>query len=240
MINCVIVDDEQHSIDNLVAHVSQISNLNIVIATTNTTEILEIIASQDIQLAFLDVQMPGISGLEMAEVINGKCKIILTTAYEQYALKGYDLNIVDFLLKPISYPRLLKAVHKVTTLISLSSSQVPVKMEEDFIYVKTEMKSKLVKILLSEIEYIESIKNCVTIYHNGTATPVYISLKELEGELPQSKFLRVHKSFIIPLPNIDRVEGNQIILRNLKMSIQLGETYRALFWDKINSKTIGK
>src|SRR6188768_995427 len=113
MISCLIVDDEQHSIDVLEHHVAQCEMLHLVKATTNAIEALNIIMSGEIDLVFLDINMPDISGIDIVKAVVGKCKIILTTAYPEYALDGYEFGIVDYLLKPVSYPRFLKAVQKV-------------------------------------------------------------------------------------------------------------------------------
>lgn len=242
MINCLIVDDEQHAIDILTHHVRQTNFLNLVLATTNAIEALDVINNQKIDLLFQDIQMPEISGIDMVKAINGKCKVILTTAYSEYALQGYELDVVDFLLKPVSFPRFIKAVQKAAALIQQQQPAAPVqesKAEEDFIYVKTGVKHKVIKINLSEIDYIESLKNYVAIYHEGKKTLVYLSLKELEANLPASQFIRVHKSYIIPYARIMRIDGNQIVLKNVNADILLGETYKTFFWEKIKNKTIG-
>lgn len=242
MINCLIVDDEQHAIDILTHHVQQTNFLNLVLATTNAMEALDVINNQKIDLLFQDIQMPEISGIDMVKAINGKCKVILTTAYSEYALQGYELDVVDFLLKPVSFPRFIKAVQKVAAQMPQQQAAAPAaeaRPEEDFIYVKTGIKHKVIKINLGEIDYIESLKNYVAIYHEGKKTLVYLSLKELEANLPASQFIRVHKSYIIPYARIVRVDGNQIILKNVNADILLGETYKAFFWEKIKNKTIG-
>lgn len=239
MINCIIVDDEQHSIDILSHYVRQTDYLNLLLATTNVMEALELINTGKVHLLFQDVQMPEISGIDVIRAINGQCKVILTTAYEKYALEGFDLNVVDFLLKPISFPRFIKAVQKVNTIANIPREVLKIEMQPDFIYVKTGIKSNVIKVVLSTIDYIESVKNYVTIHHEGKKTLVHISMKELEASLPDSLFIRVHKSFIVPYSRIERVEGNQINLKNEKTTVLLGETYRASFWEQIKKRTVG-
>ncbi len=239
MINCIIVDDEQHSIDILKHHVAQTDYLNLLLATTNATEALQLINSGTVDLLFQDVQMPEISGIDVVEAINGRCKVILTTAYEKYALDGFDLNVVDFLLKPISFPRFIKAVQKVVSTVNVSRETTKSETQPDFIYVKTGIKSNVTKVVLSTIDYIESVKNYATIHHEGKKTLVHISMKELEASLPDSLFIRVHKSFIVPYSRIEHVEGSQIKLKNQKSIILLGETYRASFWEQIKKRTVG-
>lgn len=240
MINCIIVDDEQHSIDILTHHITQTDYLNLVLATTKATEALQLINSGKADLLFQDVQMPDISGIEVVQAINGKCKVILTTAYEKYALDGYDLNVVDFLLKPISFPRFIKAVQKAVDVIVTNREISKPQPGADFIYVKTGSKNSVSKINLATIEYIESVKNYVTIHHSGKKTLVYISLKELEASLPSDQFIRVHKSFIIPFSGIEGIEGNLITIRNSRAEIFLGDTYKTSFWEQVRRKTVGK
>ena len=112
MINCLIVDDEQHAIDILVHYIAQTPMLHVVAATTNPIEALQMVATQKIDLVFLDIHMPELSGIDFVKAINGKCKVILTTAYSEFALEGYELDVVDYLLKPIRFPRFLAAVQK--------------------------------------------------------------------------------------------------------------------------------
>lgn len=240
MVNCLIVDDEQHSIDILVHHIRQTSFLNLVATTNKGVEALDIINNSKIDLIFQDIQMPDLSGIDVVKAINGKCKVILTTAYSEFALQGYELDVVDYLLKPISFARFIKAVQKAVSIL-----QVPVmpkineNPEDDHIFVKTGIKGKVLKINLSEIDYVESLKNYVTIYHAGQKTLVYLNMKDLEAKLPAQKFIRVHKSFIISASRIVRVEGNQIILKNSNANILLGETYREKFLEMIKNKTVG-
>ncbi len=238
MINCIIVDDEQHSIDILKHHVAQTDYLNLLLATTNVTEALQLINTGTVDLLFQDVQMPEISGIEVVQAINGRCKVILTTAYEKYALDGYDLNVTDFLLKPISFPRFIKAVQKVVE-AGISRDALKTEPGADFIYVKTGVKNSVNKIVLSTIEYIESVKNYVTIHHGGKKTLVYISMKELEASLPPDQFIRVHKSFIIPYAGIEGIDGGLITIRNSRAEIFLGDTYKTAFWEQVRKRTIG-
>jgi two-component system, LytTR family, response regulator len=126
MINCIIVDDEQHAIDILVHYVGQVPHLNLVSTNTNPMEALQIVASQRIDLVFLDVQMPELSGIDFVKAINGKSKVILTTAYSEFALEGYELDVVDYLLKPIRFPRFLQAVQKAVTLAETTGAYQPV------------------------------------------------------------------------------------------------------------------
>ena len=240
MITCIIVDDEQHAIDILVHYVKQTPYINLVGTTTNPLEALQIVNTQQVDLVFLDVQMPELSGIDFVKAINGKCKIILTTAYSEFALEGFDLDVVDYLLKPIRLPRFLQAVQKAINLIKDASAQHAVleNEEDDYLFVKTESKGKLLKINLADIDYIEGMKNYVAIYRTGQKTLVYTSLKEMEERLPQKRFMRVHKSFIIPIGKIIGIEGNILRLQNVQAEVLIGESYKNDLMELVKNKMI--
>ncbi len=225
MINCIIVDDEQHAIDILVHYVQQTPQLNLLGCFTNPLEALPVISEKKIDLVFLDIQMPELSGIDFIKTIQGKCKVILTTAYSEFAMEGYELYVVDYLLKPIRLPRFLAAVQKVVEQSAASNLQETA--EEEYIFVKTESKGKLLKINLADIDFIESLKNYMAIHCGGQKTLVYTSMKELEERLPKKQFIRVHKSFIISIPKITGIEGNLVRLKNVTAEIQIGENYKA-------------
>src|SRR4030095_1737672 len=229
MINCIIVDDEPHAIEVLDHYVKQTPHLHLVASFTNQIEALQLLGQQKIDLVFLDIQMPEITGIDFIKAIQGKSKVILTTAYSEFALEGYDLYVVDYLLKPIRLPRFLAAVQKVMDqlhVVNESSSQQKI-VEDDFIFVKTESKGKLLKINLADIDFIESMKNYVAIHRGGQKKLVYTSMNELEERLPKKHFIRVHKSFIIPVARITGIEGNTVRLKNVSAEILSGQNYKA-------------
>jgi DNA-binding LytR/AlgR family response regulator len=240
MINCIIVDDEQHAIDILVHYVKQTPHLNLAATTTNPIEALQIIATQKVDLIFLDIQMPELSGMDLIKAINGKAKIILTTAYSEFALESYELDVVDYLLKPIRLPRFLQAVQKVVKELEEHHDEkhMLTEAEDDYIFVKTESKGKLLKINLNEIDYIEGMKNYVAIYCGGKKTLVYTSMKDLEERLSKKQFIRVHKSFIIPIAKITGIEGNILRLKNVTAEILIGDNYKGDLMEIIRNKMI--
>lgn len=240
MINCLIVDDEQHSVDVLAHHVNRTDFLHLVGTTTDTRQALSMINNHKIDLLFQDIHMPELSGIDIVKILQGKCEVILTTAYSDYAVEGFELGVADYLLKPVSYPRFMKAVQKVVDRTKSSSdSDKTDEAGNDLIYVKTGIRNNVVKVVLSTVEYIESVKNYVAIYHGGQKTLVYTSLREVEASLPAYQFIRVHRSFIIPLSKIARVEGSLIILQGDKITVPLSDSYKAAFWQIVNNKTIG-
>lgn len=239
MIRCLIVDDEQHALDILLHYINQTPLLQLVASTTNPLEALQIVATQKIDLIFLDVQMPELSGIDFIRSINGKCKIILTTAYPEFALQGYDLDVVDYLLKPIRLPRFLTAVQKAATALNSTATEPPREQpEDDYIFVKTESKGKLLRINLADIDYIEGMKNYIAIYSGGKKTLVYTSLKDMEERLPGRQFIRVHKSFIIAIDRITGIEGNRVLLKGITAEIVAGENYKADLMNIIKGKII--
>ena len=239
MINCIIVDDEQHAIDVLEHYVKQTPYLHLEASFTNPIEALQLLGQQKIDLVFLDIQMPELSGIDLIKAIQGKSKVILTTAYSEFALEGYDLYVVDYLLKPIRLPRFLTAVQKAVEQInSVRETLQKETPEDDYIFVKTESKGKLLKINLADIDFIESMKNYVAIHRGGQKTLVYTSMKELEERLSKKQFIRVHKSFIIPISRITGIEGNLVRLKNTTAEILIGENYKAELMEIIRGKMI--
>jgi DNA-binding LytR/AlgR family response regulator len=233
MTHCLIVDDEQHAIDILVHYVSQTPFLHLTATATNPMDALQIVNTQKIDLIFLDIQMPELTGLDFIKAIQGKANVILTTAYSEFALESYELDVVDYLLKPIRFPRFLQAVQKV-----VESNFEVAEVEDDYIFVKTESKGKLLKINLADIDFIEGMKNYVAIHRGLQKTLVFTSMKELEERLPGKQFLRVQKSFIIPIAKITGIEGNLLRLKNVTAEIQIGENYKADLMEIIRNKMI--
>lgn len=239
MINCIIVDDEQHAIDILEMYVGQTPSLHLAGTATNPLEALQMVTSQKIDLIFLDIHMPELSGIDFIKAINGKVKVILTTAYSEFALESYELDVVDYLLKPVRLPRFLQAVQKAAGELTEHSIPQPTpETGDDYIFVKTESKGKLLKINLNEIDYIEGMKNYVAIFRNGQKTLVYTSMKELEERLPRRQFMRVHKSFIIPVNKITGIDGNLLRLKNVASEIFIGDNYKAELMELVKNKMI--
>jgi two-component system LytT family response regulator len=238
MIRCMIVDDEQHAIDILEHYVKQAPYLELVSTSTHPIEALQEVAAGKVDLVFLDVQMPELSGLDFIKAINGKARVILTTAYPEFALEGYELDVVDYLLKPVRLPRFLQAVQKAMNSIQQPGAPAQEDEVDDYLFVKTESKGKLLKINLADIDYIEGMKNYVAIHRGNQKTLVYTSMKELEERLPQKQFMRVHKSFIIPLSRITGIEGNLLRLQGVQAEILIGDNYKAELMELIRNKMI--
>lgn len=241
MMNCIIVDDEQHAIDILEHYVKQVPHLNLVGTSTNPIEALQLVTANKVDLVFLDIHMPELSGIDFVKAINGQAKVILTTAYSEFALESYELDVVDYLLKPIRLPRFLQAVQKAVALTETTSTaptNQSIEAEDDYIFVKTEAKGKFLKINLADIDFIEGMKNYVAIYQGNQKTLVYTSMKELEDRLPKNQFVRIHKSFIIPFQKIIGIEGNQVHIKGVTADILIGESYKAEVMELVKNKMI--
>ncbi|MBT2622230.1 LytTR family DNA-binding domain-containing protein [Chryseobacterium sp. ISL-6] len=235
MINCIVVDDEAHAIELLTLHIEQTPFLKLVGSAMNPAEALQLLNTTDVDLIFLDIQMPGMSGVEFLPLLNDRYKVILTTAFREYALDGFDHNVVDYLLKPIFFPRFLKAVQRVQEGISSPKKE----MEDDFIMVKTEYKGKLLKIKIQDIIYIEG-KGKYVCFHtkDGEQVMALLNIGGLENKLPGDRFLRIHKSFIIAIPFIMMIHGNLVQLEFTKNQIPIGQTYRDNFMGQMLNKVI--
>ncbi|KAA8481684.1 LytTR family two component transcriptional regulator [Arcticibacter tournemirensis] len=239
MIRCLVVDDEPLALDILTDYIAKVPFLELVKATTSAFEALSIVQNDLIDLVFLDVQMPELTGIQFLKIINGKCNVILTTAYSQYALDGYELDVSDYLLKPIAFDRFYKAVLKVQNQQSQSTPAVTIERPvaasaPDFIFVKTE--HRIQKIYINDILYIEGLKDYVSIF---TAVERIITLqhmKKLEEVLPNQRFARVHKSFIVSIDKIESIERGRIQIGD--KVIPIGDTYRDNFFKKIEDRNI--
>jgi two-component system, LytTR family, response regulator len=239
MLRCYILDDEQHAIDVIVHYCKQTGYIEIIGTSTNPVEAMKIINSNPPDLLFIDIQMPDISGIDVIKSLTSRVNVIFTTAYSEFAAIGFELDVSDYLLKPISFPRFLKAVQKV--LNAKVSNEMPhdtIAFEDDYFFVKTEAKGKMLKINMSEIDYIEGMKNYVAIYHDGQKTLALLNMKDLEEKLSEKYFMRVQKSFIVALNKVTGVEGNMIRLKDIKAEILMGDTYKQKVQAFLKSKSM--
>jgi len=244
MIKCLVVDDEPLALHILEDYISKIPFLQLVKATTNPIEALTLVQSGGVDLVFLDVQMPELTGIQFLKIANGKVKVILTTAYSQYALEGYELDVVDYLLKPIAFDRFYKSVQKVQQIINPSATGAVAIKEEpavqqtdflsDFIFVKTE--HKIQKVYLNDILFIEGLKDYISIFTTTERIITLQIMKKMEEALPEKHFIRVHKSYIVAINKIDSIERSRIWIKD--KIIPVGDTYREEFFKIIDAKNI--
>ena len=243
MIRCLVVDDEPLAIDLLEDYISKIPFLSLTKSFQNPIEALSEVQEGNIDLVFLDVQMPELTGIQFLKIANGKCKVILTTAYPQYALEGYELNVLDYLLKPIAFDRFYKAAQKAKeSICNIPAAAVSVEalppapqtIINDFIFVKTEY--KIQKIYLNDILFIEGLKDYISIYTKNDRIITLQSMKKIDEALPDHLFVRVHKSYIVALDKIESIERSRIAIAN--KIIPIGDTFRDCFFKMIEDKNI--
>ena len=229
MIKCVIVDDEPWAVDLLVSYIKKTDFLSLSLATSSPLEALRYIANQSVDLIFLDINMPEMTGIQVMEILSKKVLIIISSAYPQYAVNSYEYNVIDYLLKPIEFNRFLKGAVKVDNALNkLALEKDKSNLEEsifkrEFLFIKTD--GKLIRVNYDEILYVEGKRDYISI---ATKTDKLISLDTLanmETILPTSTFIRIHKSFIIALDKIDYIQGNRVCLKNDFLPI--GETYKS-------------
>ncbi len=236
MIRCIVIDDEPWACALLEDYVRKIPFLELVDSSNDPIEAIQKIQNQEIDLAFLDIQMPDLTGIQLMKIVQNKCRIILTTAYSDYALESYDYNVIDYLLKPISFERFYIAATKAKDMLlgndtvnkehPISEIQVNKSLLNEFIFVKTDKKT--VKLEFSEILFIEGLKDYIAIHTIKEKLLVLDNLKDMESTLPSHLFVRVHKSYIVAIGAIESIERNRIFLKRENI-IPIGDTYRDRF-----------
>jgi DNA-binding LytR/AlgR family response regulator len=226
MMNCIAVDDEPLALKLLQDNISKVRYLNLVAACTDAFQAISVLQDHSIDLIFIDIQMPGLSGLQFIGSLANKPLVIFITAYKQYALESYDLAVVDYLVKPVSLERFIKACNKAKEMHELKSLRHQVKnlSSNDFIFVNVDYSQ--VKVMVNDIVYIEGLRDYLKIHLKSTKKPLIVraSLKSMEPELPAGKFIRIHKSFLISLDSITAIRRNSVFINDLELPI--GETYR--------------
>jgi len=238
MISCVIIDDEPLARKGMREYISDVDFLHLAGEYDNPLKATEMISRGEAQLLFLDIQMPKITGLEFMKTLQKPVPVIFTTAFPQYALDGFDLNALDYLVKPISFDRFLKAALKAKEYYEVrqknDADKTPVAEVGDYFFIKAD--NKLVKVLFNDILFIEALQNYVVVHTQEKKLITYLTFKSVEEYLPSSQFIKVHKSFIVSATKIDSIEGNDIrigqhyipISRNLKDEV-MGKLLKGKF-----------
>ncbi|HEY8396792.1 MAG TPA: LytTR family DNA-binding domain-containing protein [Flavihumibacter sp.] len=229
----MIIDDEKAAIDVLVNYVSKIDHLELVATAMNPITGVDLINRHKPDLVFLDIQMEEMSGIDIIKIIGNHTKVIFCTAYSDFALDAFDYEAVDYLMKPIAFPRFLKAVQRAVNVLLASKVAAVDSIPNDYLFVKTEQKGKLVKISYDEIDFIEGQKNYVAFHRGKEKIMALLNLKDIEERLPKNMFVRVHRSFIVPFRNIVAIENNILKLRNRVEQVPIGE----MFKDQLASRT---
>ena len=242
ILNCVIIDDEPLAQELLQSYVEKTPFLHLVGTYSNAIQAMkELVSKEPIQLMFLDIQMPGLNGLEFSRLVDAQTRIVFTTAFEQYALDSYKVNALDYLLKPISYTDFMQAVNKAVNWFELQEkskmgSQEQSSDSQEFIYVKSDY--KLVQIPLNRILYIEGLKDYIKIHIEGEPKAVLslLSMKMMEERLPSDRFIRVHRSYIVQKSMIKIIDRGRIVFD--KEYIPISDSYKQELLEYINDLSI--
>lgn len=246
ILTCCIIDDEPLAISLLESYVNKTPFLELKGKYASAINALPILTQEPVDLLFLDIQMPELTGLEFSRILNAETRIIFTTAFNQYALDSYKVNALDYLLKPINYPDFLKSANKALQWYELlrkmpveplkNEDSITVKEEPETIFIKTEY--KLIQVDLRKILYIEGLKDYVKIYVEGEARPILslISMKAMEDMLPSSRFIRVHRSFIVQPEKIKIIERNRIVFG--KEYIPISDSYKDKFYEFLAQRSL--
>jgi DNA-binding LytR/AlgR family response regulator len=241
MIRCIAIDDEILALDLLEDNIRKVPFLELIRKCRSAMEAMEVLADDPVDLIFLDIRMPDISGIQFLKSLHHKPLVIFTTAYEKYALTGFELDVIDYLLKPFSFERFLKAVNKAQDFLALGNRTMTdtgkkeINPAEKFIFVKSDY--KLVKIDLAGILYIEGLKDYIKIFSGEKPVITLMSMKSIEEKLPASDFARVHRSFIVNIRKIQFIERGNIRIGSRE--IPISSNYREAFFKMINpNKTI--
>jgi len=227
-IKCLAIDDEPLALKQISSYIDKTPFLEPIALCQSALEAMEFLSTQEIDLMFVDINMPDINGMDFVKSLDKKPLIIFTTAYSEYAIEGYEVDALDYILKPISYAVFLKSANKAKSWFENNQKQAEVvQTTQDFLFVKSEY--KLIRILLSEIKYIESANEYIQIHLiNNESVTTLIRLKVMEEQLPKDKFMRVHRSFIVNLDRVKVIERNRIIFER-NVYIPIGEQYKDVF-----------
>ena len=224
-IKCIITDDEPVAREGLQSYVEKVDFLALTGVCEDAIQLNTLLKTEQPDLLFLDIEMPYLSGLDLLATLSNPPKVIITSAYEQYALKGYELDVTDYLLKPISFERFLKAVNKVHDLLLKETASAA----EEFLFVKSDKQMK--KVFLKDILFIEGLENYICIYTASDKILVHSTMKNIYNSLPESDFIQTHRSFIVNIHHVSLIEGN--ILNIAGHEIPVARNYRETVFARI-------
>lgn len=239
-ISCIAVDDEPMALNLVESYIEKTPFLELKTKCSSAIEAMQYIKDHPVDLLFLDIQMPDLSGIEFSKLLPENTRVIFTTAFDHYALDGFKVDAIDYLLKPFDYVEFLTASNKALKwfelLKGITTQQEIISKEKEFLFVKSEYKQLRIK--LADVLYFEGLKDYIKIWLKDQPKPILtlMSLKSLEQELPETQFMRVHRSFIVSLNSIDVIERSQIIINNQRITVS--EQYKSKFLDYINNNSL--
>jgi len=225
MLRCIAIDDEPLALELLEDNISKVPYLELVALCSNPMEAMEVLQRESVDLIFLDIQMPGLTGLQFIQSLAQKPMFILITAYEKYALDGYTLDVIDYLVKPVSLERFIKACNKAWELHQLKTKQPAAAKENIQEYLFVNVEYSLVKLVIANIMWVEGLKDYIKIHlHNAKPVVTRMNMKTIEDQLPASRFLRIHKSYIASVDYITAIRKNSVFIDDMELPV--GESYR--------------
>ena len=236
MIRCLAIDDEPLALELLEDNIKQVPFLQLAGKCSSALDALKFLQQEAVDLIFLDIQMPGLTGLQFIQSLPQKPMIILITAYEKFALQGFELDVVDYLVKPVSLDRFIKACNKASELYKLKTNQAnPKGSIPDYFFVNVDY--SLLKVEFNDVQWIEGLKDYVKINLKSSSKPVItrMSMKSLEDQLPSSKFIRIHKSFIVSIASIHSIRKNSLFIGQAELPV--GDNYKDALTQLINKIT---
>lgn len=235
-LKCLIVDDEPLALEVLESYIDRIEGLELVAQCENAVKAFDILKRKQVDLVFLDIQMPKLTGIDFLKVLNPAPKVIFTTAYREYAIESYELNVVDYLLKPIAFNRFLMAVNKVMERpqeVMLEPSEMEKELASNANYIFLKADRKMVKVYLKDILYIESLKDYVRIKTHDKEVVSLQKISYLEQKLPEDCFVRIHRSFIVPINKIEAFSNHAVEVGGIELPI--GRNYKIQVLERLNS-----
>jgi DNA-binding LytR/AlgR family response regulator len=232
VINCLVVDDEPIAREGIMEYIRQISYLNAVAECKSASEAAGLLQQNKIDLIFTDIQMPKLSGIEFVKALANPPLIIFTTAFSEYAIEGFELDVIDYLLKPISFSRFLKSAEKAQSYLNTKNKEV--EATSDFFFIKCN--GKIEKLLMNDVIYVEAMANYVIIHTIQKKYVTYLTFSGIEEQLPANLFVRIHKSYLVAVSAIQTIDGNEVITR--LMRLPMSKNYRNDVMGKIESRFI--
>lgn len=231
-IRCMIIDDEPIACKGMEEYIIEVEFLSLVNVCDNAVKAYGFLNSEKVDLIFLDIEMPKLTGIEFLQSLKNAPAVIFTTAYPDYALQGYELDVIDYLVKPVSFPRFLKAANKAKDFLTGRNTGRENVVDKDHFFLK--VNSKFEKIFYDEVLYVEALQNYVAVHVPGKKMISYITISHVEIQLPEHLFMRVHKSYLVSLPKIQCIEGNTVIInqQQIPVSRNLKEKLMAKVVDK--------
>jgi DNA-binding LytR/AlgR family response regulator len=234
---CYVVDDEADSVAIMTEYIERTPGLELIGSTTNPLDSLDILTSKDApDIAFIDVDMRQLSGMELAGMVNLYTTVVFTTAFPEYAIQAFDMEAFDFLLKPVNYERFLKCIQKAKRKINKNLPGETLQ-KDDFFNIKSEIKGRIVKIRFDQVIYIEGAVNYIQIYTTEGKHMTYLTMREIERHLPKSVFVRIHRSFIININFVSVTERAQVKLQTGE-SLTMGDHYKERFLEMMDEHLV--